>query len=120
MELLLLATICGAFALLMVCGMNDETRALAELRARAELQFRSTKVVDRLQGIDFNGASATVLQTSETKYLATLLKSNYILTVIASMPDGRKYVFKSAANGRPWVMAQPRGNGHAVQASAPF
>jgi hypothetical protein len=120
MEMLLLALVAAGFACLLMYGLSDKPRAIAALRLRAEQQFRITKISDPVQSIEFDGSKATILETRQTQYLATLLPSNYVLTVLSKMPDGAKYIFKSAANGRPWVTPEVRGNGRAVRGKAPF
>ena len=120
MEMFILVLFAGGFACLLMLGFNDKPRAIAALRLRAEQQFRITKISDPVQSIEFDGSKATILETRETQYLATLLPSNYVLTVVSKMPDGVKYIFKSASNGKPWVAPEVRGNGRAVQGQAPF
>jgi hypothetical protein len=120
MNLLALALTAGGSAILAVRAIGSIFQPLSTLRSRAELQFKATRVEELLQSICFDGSLATRLESSETQHVAALIPANYVLTVKAAMPDGTRYVFRSAANGRPWVQLENRGKGHAVQGSAPF
>ena len=90
MEMFILVLFAGGFACLLMLGFNDKPRAIAALRLRAEQQFRITKISDPVQSIEFDGSKATILETRETQYLATLLPSNYVLTVVSKMPERRE------------------------------
>ena len=106
----------GAVALLVVGSMiKSDAQDLARLRDRAMLQFRSTVVSSPADSIYFDGSVAKVLEEHETKYLAPLIPSNYILNVIAAMPDGSRYHFRSSYSGKPSIACLSAGHGRSVR-----
>lgn len=105
-----------------VLWRNLCTREMDEagLRERALKQFRVTRAAFPAFGLEFDGRVAEVMGSHETKFLASLVASNYVLTINARMPDGVEYDFKSDSNGKPWVICRSRGDAHAVRTQADF
>lgn len=119
-ELDALAVIAGAFRWLLWLRFQNIVVEEAKLRARALNQFRATKAAFPANHLEFDGQSAEILNGRETKYLAELLASNYVLTISARMPDGVEYEFKSDSSGKPWVICRSRSDSLAVGAHAKF
>ena len=119
-ELGALVVIAGAFAWLLWLSVLNIDVEESKLRARALSQFRATKVAFPAHHLEFDGRCAEILKSRETKYLATWLASNYVLTISARMPDGVEYEFKSDSSGKPWVICQSRRDSLAMRAHAQF
>ena len=118
--MLALGFLVGGFGWLVWLGLRNGPTQEARLRERALSQFRATKVTFPAHDLDFDGQRAEILGTRETKYLASLLASNYVLTISARMPDGVEYEFKSDSKGMPWVTCRSRSDAHAMRAQAAF
>ena len=119
-ELGVLVVIAGGCGWLLWRGLQSSETAEAKLRERALNQFRATKVSFPAHQLEFDGQRAEILERRETKYLAGLLASNYVLTISARMPDGVEYEFKSDSSGKPWVICRTRSDSHAMRAHATF
>ena len=119
-ELGVLVVIAGGCGWLLWRGLQGSEAAEAKLRERALNQFRATKVSFSAHQLEFDGQRAEILERRETKYLAGLLASNYVLTISARMPDGVEYEFKSDSSGKPWVICRTRSDSHAMRAHATF
>ena len=120
LELFVLIAVAGATGWVLWLSFRNNAVLEARLKARALDQFRATRVVFPARGLEFDGQRAEILKSRETRYLASLLESNYVLTVSARMPDGVEYEFKSDAGGQPWVICRSRADAHAVRAHAAF
>ena len=119
-ELGVLVVFAGGVGWLLWLALRSKDVDEAKLKERALHQFRETKVAFPAHSLEFDGQQAEILGSRETKYLAGLLASNYVLTVGARMPDGVEYEFKSDSSGRPWVICKSRSDAHAIRAKAAF
>jgi hypothetical protein len=68
----------------------------------------------------FDGRFAEIVEMQEANYLATWIRSNFVLTIDARMPDGELYRFKSDSNGKPWVLCRSRQDEQPMRAKVPF
>jgi hypothetical protein len=113
---ILLAAVLGAGMLVLAGAWFKAQKGDIELlRAQARNQFRLTKAFSPADGISFDGSVATVLEEHETEYLGSMLRSNYILTIVAAMPDGSRYQFKSSSADTPTVACLSAGHGRAIR-----
>jgi hypothetical protein len=120
LELFVLVAVAGGTGWMLWLSFRSNDVVEARLKARALDQFRATRVVFPALGLEFDGGRAEIVKSRETKYLASVLESNYVLTVSARMPDGVEYEFKSDAGGQPWVICRSRADAHAMRGHAAF
>ena len=119
-ELGALVVFAAGFGWILWLALQNGVAEDEKLRVRALDQFRATTAAFPALHLEFDGRSAEILDSHETKYLAAFLSSNYVLTVSARMPDGVEYEFKSDSSGKPWVICKSRSDAHAVRAHAKF
>ena len=120
LELVVLAVFAGGVGWVLWLALRNKDVDEARLKERALKQFRATKVAFPAHRLEFDGQQAEITGSRETKYLAGLSASNYVLTVRGRMPDGVEYEFKSDASGKPWVICTSLSDATAMRAKVAF
>ena len=78
-------------------------RELKQARARAEEQFRNYQSANLDGSPLLVGATAQILDKTDSYHSHNGRVHNYVLTLFALTPAGQHFMFKSNENGNPYV-----------------
>ena len=100
----LLGLLVALLAAVVIGGMPFHyRRERKKARAQAEQQFRGYRSSGQDGSALLVGATAQILEKSDSYTSHNGRIHDYVLTLFALTPEGRHFLFKSNANGNPYV-----------------
>ena len=102
--LIIFGCVISILAAIIIGGMPFHYRSeMKEARARAEQQFRSYQSSNQTGSLLLVGATAQILDRSDSYTSHNGRVRDYVLTLFVLTPEGQHFLFKSNESGNPYV-----------------